>query len=256
MGRLPGAAPNYLSKRPVVAFPANWRPTILTIHQLPDSRRAILSALKQKGSATIAQLADILQLTGEAVRQQLLQLQRDGWIEARVERAPERGRTGRPATTYSLTAAGDHLFPKDYDLLNVEMMDAVGEELGPDALKRVLRRVTEDRVTVATPALRGLTLEQRIQSLKNWYLPNDPYMEAEKVGEDFRLIERNCPYYNTAMQRPGLCSVSVNALTKLLGVRVRREEKFQNGDARCIFHVYADEPIDDTWEFSMESEQT
>jgi hypothetical protein len=57
------------------------------------------------------------------------------------------------------------------------------------------------------------------------------------------------------MSRPALCSVSVNALTRLLGVRVRREETFQNGFGRCSFHVYADEPIDpDTWEFKLESE--
>ena len=123
---------------------AHQETAILTIHQLPDSRRAILTALKQTGSATIAQLAEQLQLTGEAVRQQLLQLQRDGWIEARVDRAPERGRTGRPATTYTLTAAGDHLFPKEYDALNVAMFDAIGDELGPDAMRRVLRRLTDD----------------------------------------------------------------------------------------------------------------
>ena len=188
------------------------------------------------------------------MRQQLLQLQRDGWIEARVERAPERGRTGRPATTYSLTAAGDHLFPKDYDLLNIAMLDAVGEELGDDAVKSVQLRVTDDRIAAAKPNLQGLTLEQKIQALKSWYLTDDPYMDTEQVNDGFRLIERNCPYYNTAMQRPSLCSVSVNALTKLLGVRVRREEKFQTGDARCVFHVYAEEPIDEAYEFAMEDE--
>ena len=59
---------------------------ILSVDQLPDSRRAILLALKRQGPSTIAQLAYQLQLTGEAVRQQLLQLQREGWIESRVAR--------------------------------------------------------------------------------------------------------------------------------------------------------------------------
>src|SRR4051795_8146116 len=101
---------------------------ILTVDQLPDSRRAILLALKRQGPSTIAQLAYQLQLTGEAVRQQLLQLQREGWIESRVARGNERGRTGRPATRYNLTEAGDHLFPKNYDLLNVAIIDAVSDE--------------------------------------------------------------------------------------------------------------------------------
>ncbi len=78
-------------------------------------------------------------------------------------------------------------------------------------------------------------------------------MDVEEVSDGFRLLERNCPFINTAMKRPSLCSVSVNALTRLLGVRVVREEKFQNGDGRCVFHVYAAEPVEST-DFVLESE--
>jgi predicted ArsR family transcriptional regulator len=195
----------------------------------------------------------VLQLTGEAVRQQLLQLQRDGWIEARVDRASA-GRTGRPATAYSLTPAGDHLFPKQYDALNVAMIDAISDELGPQAAERVLARVADEKANVIGPMLRELTLEQRIDALKNWYLQDDPYMETEKTEDGYRLIERNCPFYNTAMRRPNLCSVSVHALTRVLGVRVFREEKFQEGAGRCVFRVMANEPVDaEKLEFTLES---
>jgi predicted ArsR family transcriptional regulator len=231
--------------------------TILSIDQLPESRRAILAALKQQGCATIAKLAEKLQLTGEAVRQQLLQLQREGWIEAKVTRSLERLRTGRPATSYSLTEAGDHLFPKHYDALNVALIDAITEELGPEATVRVLRHVAEEKVAANEPAIRDLSLDQRVAALHDWYLDSDPYMETGEVEGGYRLIERNCPFFNTAMRRPALCSVTVNALTQLLGVRVRREEKFQNGDGRCVFRVYANEAVDSAkWEFRLESEMT
>jgi predicted ArsR family transcriptional regulator len=209
-------------------------------------------ALKERGSATIAQLAPPLGLTGEAVRQQLLQLQREGWIEAIVDHDTVRGRTGRPATVYHLTDAGEHLFPKNYDALSIALLDAVTKELGTDAV-RVLARVADDRVKALAPQVEGRTLEERLDLLRSWYLADDPYMTYERDGGDYRLIERNCPFYNTAMNRPALCSVSVNALTRLLGVHVRREEKFQNGDGRCVFRVYADEPVDAaTWPFTLE----
>jgi predicted ArsR family transcriptional regulator len=224
---------------------------------LPDSRRAILIALKTQGPSTIAQLAELLQLTGEAVRQQLLQLQREGWVESRIARSEERGRTGRPATRYSLTEAGDHLFPKNYDLLNIAFLDAVADELGPDAAKRMLKRVSDDRASTVMASLRGRTLEERVEALKNFYLEGDPHMQVQKSEGVFRLVERNCPYMNTAMQRPALCSVSVNALTRILGVRVEREKTFQAGDGRCVFLVHTDEPVDEeTWEFKLESEMT
>ncbi|HUR82994.1 MAG TPA: winged helix-turn-helix transcriptional regulator [Thermoanaerobaculia bacterium] len=219
--------------------------------QLPESRRAIVSALKERGSATIAQLAPHLGLTGEAVRQQLLQLQREGWIEAVVDRETVRGRTGRPATVYKLTDAGEHLFPKHYDALAVSMIDAVAEEMGMDAEVRVLARVANDRVRGVAPSIEGRSLEERLDVLRGWYGADDPYMTVERDGDDFKLIERNCPFYNTAMNRPALCSVSVNALTQLLGVRVHREEKFQNGDGRCVFRVHANEPVSDT-KFALE----
>lgn len=212
-------------------------------------------ALKQNGTATIARLAEMLQLTGEAVRQQLLQLQREGWVEAKVDRSADRARTGRPATIYRLTEGGDHLFPKHYDSLTISMLDAVAEALGPEATERMLGRVMTDKVTSLEPVLRGLPLEQKIAVLKNWYLDADPYMEAQPTENGWRLIERNCPFLNTALHRPALCSVSVNALTKLLGVKVLREEKFQTGHGRCVFRVFADQPIDtEKWGFQLESE--
>ncbi|HVS32670.1 MAG TPA: winged helix-turn-helix transcriptional regulator [Thermoanaerobaculia bacterium] len=228
--------------------------TILTVEQLPDSRRAILVALKQRGSATISQLAALLGLTGEAVRQQLVQMHRDGWIESGADRSAERGRTGRPAARYLLSQAGDHLFPKQYDALSIAVLDAVTEKLGAEAATKVLERLVDGKVAALEPAMRGLSLTERVATLKSWYLDDDPFMSTEEAGDGYRLVERNCPFLNTAMGRPMLCSISVNALTRLLGVRVEREERFQNGDGRCVFRIQAGEPVDvDNWTFEPES---
>jgi predicted ArsR family transcriptional regulator len=213
-----------------------------------------VTALKHHGTATISQLAEDLGLTGEAVRQQLLQLQREGWVEPATPRGSAPVRTGRPATSYRLTEAGDHLFPKHYDALAVAVIDAVAEELGTDAAIRVLERVSNDRVAAVAPSLDGLDLRARVEKLRSWYLLDDPFMDVARDGDDVLLIERNCPFLNTAMRRPALCSVSVNALTRLTGVRVDREEKFQNGDGRCVFRMKGREPIDPAaWAFTLES---
>ncbi len=133
------------------------------------------------------------------------------------------------------------------------MIDAVAEEIGGDALNRVLSRLTDDRVAAMGKSMRGLTLAQKVAALKNWYLDDDAFMEIETTNGSYRLKERNCPYLNTAMRRPVLCSVSVNAMTLLLGYRVVRDEKFQNGDGRCVFRVLEDQPIDpETWQFQLE----
>jgi predicted ArsR family transcriptional regulator len=135
------------------------------------------------------------------------------------------------------------------------MIDAIGAELGGDAARRVFKRVSDDRVDAVAPALRHLPLGERVAQLKHWYGADDPHMQIDGTNGDYRLIERNCPFINTAMMRPQLCSVSVNALTRILGFRVHREESFQGGAGRCVFHVDANQPVDgDNWEFRLESE--
>ena len=131
-----------------------------------------------------------------------------------------------------------------YDVLAITILDKVVEDLGVDAAKRVLAAITEARVRELAPRLTGMTLEQRVDALRDLYLNDDPYMQSEKVENGYRLVERNCPFYNTAMARPLLCSVSVNSLSRLLGFQVVREEKFQDGDGQCVFRVSADDPID------------
>lgn len=157
-------------------------------------------------------------------------------------------RTGRPATTYRLSEAGENLFPKRYDDLVVALLDATEEALGPDAALRVLEHLAEMRIRALEPSVAGRSLEEKTEALRNWYGEGDPWMERSRDGDDFRLVERNCPFYNTAMRRPVLCAVSINALSRTLGVRVDREETFQNGDGRCVFRVHAHEPVDpDHW---------
>jgi predicted ArsR family transcriptional regulator len=212
--------------------------------QLPPTRRTILDVLKREGAASIAQLAARLRMSGEAVRQQLLQLQREGWIEAQRTRGRSH-RSGRPAARYRLTVAGDHLFPKSYDELAIAVVDAVASELGPEALHRVLSALTEVRAREWEARLAGKPLRERLDALKDVYGSEDPYMRVEDVPGGFQLVEQNCPFLNVALHRPGLCSVTVSLLSRVLGVAVVREERFQSGHGRCAFRVYPDRPLRD-----------
>jgi len=209
--------------------------------QPTGTRQSILEALKREGPLAIAQLAERLAMSGEAVRQQLVQLQREGWIEALHDRAAGR-HSGRPAARYRLTQAGDHVFPKHYDALTVAGLDAVSSELGPEALDRILASLTDARARVWEQRLAGKSVRERVEALRGVYEGEDPFMEAEEVSGGFRLIEHNCPFLNVALERPALCSLTVSLLSRLLGFEVVREERFQSGDGRCSFRVLMDKP--------------
>ena len=172
-------------------------------------------------------------LTGEAVRQQLLQLQHEGWVSNETIKG-DRRRTGRPASVFRLTPAGDNLFPKTYDELASKLLTFGGDFS--------LRRLADAKIEAAEPSLRNLPLAAKVDAMKSLYVDDDAYMSVETTRDGFRLLERNCPYFNVAMENPTICNVSVDVLTRLLGVRVEREETFQGGDGRCAFRIFADQP--------------
>jgi len=231
-------------------------PTTLAAAEMSEVRRAILGIVKRRGSAAIAELAEELQVSYEAVRQQITQLHREGWLHKRIDRNTGRPRVGRPVARYRLTPAGDHLFPKRYDLLAVELLDAVGEGFGPEGLNHVLTALADARVREWLPRLQGLGLEERLEKLRDLYQEDDPFVSVERSQDgELRLVERNCPFLNVATARPVLCSLTVTILSRLLDRRVVREERFQNGDGRCAFRVLDERPKG-TVGFCLEPEPT
>lgn len=226
----------------------------IEIHQFSEARQFILTDIKRNGHATIAELSSRMEMTREAVRQHLSQLEHEGWIQRRSKKGRNSG-GGRPTLYYSLTTAGEHLFPKHYDALTMEVIDTVSAHLGPDALKQVLASMTEARVREWEPRLAGMSLTERVEALKQVYLKDDAFMEVVQTEDKLSLVENNCPFLNVAQERPVLCSVTVSLLTQLLGHQVVREERFQNGDNRCVFSIKLDQPIDkDTYSFTLEAE--
>lgn len=214
-------------------------------HPLTDIRSTILSLLKSRKATSIAALAEAVGVSYEAVRSQIVQLKKEGWVAQHLERAPT-GTTGRPTSLYRLTQAGENRFPKHYDTLVVNLIDAVAARLGADDARNVLAEVAETRIRHWEPLLRDKTLEERLALLTNLYGEDDPYMSIDTRDGELRLTERNCPYLNVALQRPLLCSVTVSVLTRLLGVQVVREKRFQDGDGCCVFRVLRNQPCTHT----------
>ncbi|HEV2110616.1 MAG TPA: DeoR family transcriptional regulator [Gammaproteobacteria bacterium] len=209
-----------------------------------DSRRQIMEYLKQHGEGSAGEVAEHLHITREGARQQLKQLEDEGWI-VRTAAGGTEG-VGRPAIGFRITPAGDHLFPKNYDKLSLTLVDTVAEHFGQPALIKLLSAITDQQVKQWEPRLKGKTLAQRIKALKGIYFEEDPHTSVKKDARGYVLVERNCPYLTVAMRRPQLCSVTLCTLTRLLGVRVVREERFQDGDRRCVFRVLEDSPVDVT----------
>ena len=206
-----------------------------------EVKRKILALLKEHGEATTAEIASCFDVTYEAARQQLKQLEAARLVERQSR--PNSSGVGRPVRYYTLSAAGDHLFPKAYDELAVALIDSIGDELGDEGLRRVLAALGERQMARWTARLEGKALRERLEALREFYVEDDPYVDVKSDGDGWQLVEHNCPYLSTALQRPALCSVTVSTLERLLTRRVSREKRFQDGDGCCVFQIHEDEVL-------------
>jgi predicted ArsR family transcriptional regulator len=232
------------SKKPVA--------TAATIKPGPS---ALLHALKRLGPMSMRALGVELGITYEAVRQQIAELRRAGWVTperaSSLPAAADRKR-GPPSRRYHLTGAAEHLFPKNYEALSQELVRHVIERFGGAGVREILSRMTDERVRRWRPLLKSMTVRRRLKALCSLYEDKDAYMEVQWREGAPALIERNCPYLNVARAHPAICSVSVNTLEQLLGFRVIREQRFQAGDGRCVFRVRLDQPRSPATGFTLE----
>lgn len=214
-----------------------------------STRSAILREIKNRGIANQGELAGTLGITREAVRQHLASLEEQGIIEH--ESLSSEGR-GRPTQGYRVTEAGEHQFPKFYDVLSLSLIRAMADRQGDEGMKIVLQEVTDAQVAAWQPRMEGKSLRERMQELRDIYFDNDPYTSIERDDDGAMLVEHNCPYLTVATEEPRLCSVTVSTLQRLLGVEVERTERFQVGDGRCVFRIREDKPVDPAFRFKWE----
>lgn len=210
------------------------------LDEFPTTRAAIFRLMKEEGFVSIPRIAEVLSVSHEAARKHVVELQRSGWIETDCgpDEAKRRESTpGRPPVRYCLTAEGDHLFPKKYPELLIGLLDTIAAEGGADAATAVLARFTDERVAALQPRVQAKSMSRKMDALGAIYGDDDPFASVEKRGDDYVIVERNCPYLTVAIERPEICSTTVSTLRRLTSCEVVRERRFQDGDGRCEFHV-------------------
>jgi len=197
----------------------------------------ILITLKLKGPQTTAALGSLLNLTGEAVRQQLVKLAEDGLVAAFSEEAHG---VGRPAQVWKLTPMASTRFPDTHAELSQQLIGSVRTVLGEAALSRLLA-ARENGIQLAYAQEFGTcqTLEDRVRQLTAIRRREGYMAEWERSRSGFRLIENHCPICLAASQCGELCQSELRTFQKLLGpgTSVCRTEHIVNGERRCVYEI-------------------
>lgn len=206
--------------------------------KLGASKRLIVERLK-RSDMTVAELAQLLDMTEAGVRQHLDALAENGLVESRTR--PSEGR-GRPPTVWTLTDLAQDLFPDRHDDLTVELISAVRNALGDDGLEKVIdaRRV-QQRAAYEQAVPKRAPLRDRVDALAR--IRTEEGYVAEMVddpdGEGVLLVEHHCPICTAATSCPGLCGAELRLFRDVLGpkVTVERTQHIVSGDKRCAYRI-------------------
>lgn len=204
------------------------------LNSLPETRRRILEQIKRGGETTADAIASELGVTLSGARQTLTTLEREGLLT----HTPERGGPGRPRHVYTLTPAGDALFPRTYAELTNELLEYVEDE-DPELLERIFARRAERRLQRARERTVGLSFPERVRAVAQ-ILDEDGYLADFTLREDgaFVITEHNCAVLGVALRYGHACSSELDFLRAALPeAEVTRIAHRINGGHVCAYLV-------------------
>ncbi len=151
-------------------------------------------------------------ITVSGARQHLMALERDGLI---VHREMRDG-PGRPKHLYSLTTAGDALFPRTYAELTNELLQYVGDE-DPDLVGKIFERRGQRRLQQAQARTAGLPFDARVRAIAQQLDDDGSLAEFRQIADDvFMIIEHNCTVLSVANRYSYACASELGFLQAAL----------------------------------------
>lgn len=199
-----------------------------------STRGKIVNELRRRGSASATELAQSFGLSPNAVRQQLMALERDGLV---AERPVRRGPT-KPTYEFSLTADADKLFPQAYDKMLSAVLRELRAQFGPAGVQRVFDGLSRRAVERARLVVTATQPEQKVAQLTEMLRKSGVVAEYSLIDGGFALHEHTCPYSNAAKEHPEVCQVIHQVIDQTIGGEHAQTESLARGGKECRFELH------------------
>ncbi len=200
------------------------------------TRGKIVAELRQCRTASAVDLAKVFGLSPNAIRQQLVVLERDGLV---VERSVRRGPT-KPTYEFSLTPEAEKIFPQQYDKMLGAVLREVRERFGPEAVGDVFDGIAKRATEKARDRMTAPDAEGKVAQLAGMLREQGVVAEYDSIDGGFALQEHNCPYSEVAKENPEVCSVIHNVIDWTIGGRHVQTDSLATGGDRCRFELQVD----------------
>ncbi len=209
---------------------------------MENTRTKILDIMRRRGEATVDDLTHALDLAPATVRRHLDILQRDGFISVRAVRRE----TGRPHYAFSMTEAGEDLFPQHYVRITNRLIDEIaslapgdtagrsGQELAGLIFGRMADRIARNYA----PRITGRTLGERVEQTALALTNEGIVFDVVQKDDGYLLTGRGCPCRRLADEHGEVCRHDQRLLGSLLDADIEPAGDSANREeAYCAYLV-------------------
>lgn len=209
---------------------------------MESTREQVLHLLQSRGKATVAELAEALDVGPGAVRRHLDHLRVEGLADVRIERHG----VGRPAFVFYPTEEAEERTPAGYSRLlgrlyrGLRSLDEsqVRGRSGSQVLTAVLDGVAEEVAKEHQPEVTG-SLEERVARTSTALRSEGIVDSWEKGPEGYRLSNAACPYRQAAQATHGTCELDRRTIELLVSAPVRQVSRIVDCQTQCQYIVAA-----------------
>lgn len=213
--------------------------------QHPSTKQDILQYLLKQDKATAQALAETLEITPQAIRRHLKDLEEEGLIEYKSMS----GGMGRPQHIYQLSRKGRDRFPNRYGEFAVSLLDTLAETVGQEQVSNILQKQWERKAIEYRDRIGKGSLKQRVAKLvemrqsegymAEWYLLESSELNHNAIDQ-FILKEHNCAISNVAESFPSVCGHELEMFAAVLpDCTVERTHWINDGEHQCGYLIKA-----------------
>jgi len=214
----------------------------MTSVQQPSTKDDILTYLLKRGEATAHDLAKHFEVSAQAIRRHLKDLEAEELIEHRVVQEG----MGRPNHLYQVSAKGRDRFPHKYDEFALSLLNTLLETVGKDQVGTLLRKQWERKALEYRDRLGTGHLTERVARLvqlrkaegymSEWHEVNDG--DIRQAGSGYVITEYNCAISHIAESFPSICGHELEMFQMALGdCSVERTHWLVQGEHHCGYLV-------------------
>ncbi|BBA79719.1 putative transcriptional regulator [cyanobacterium endosymbiont of Rhopalodia gibberula] len=217
----------------------------MTIIHPPSTKEDILNYLLKHGQAKASELAQALEITPQATRRHLKDLETEDLIQHQSQQVG----LGRPQHIYYLSKQGRDHFPSRYGEFAVSFLKTLTETLGEQQVGEVLRKQWERKAEDYRQRIGNGPLGERVSKLvklrqEEGYMAEihlfNPKNSCQSLKEGYILAEHHCAISEVAESYPTVCGHELEMFAEILpDCTVERTHWINKGEHNCGYLIQA-----------------